>query len=47
MHNGGLLFGRHNDGAPSKMIGFSKEAAGALMDGSNGGVLKDVVFHAG
>ena len=43
----GLLGGGGDEGAPGQMISFAKEAAGTLLDGGNGRLLKGIGFEAG
>ena len=42
----GFILGRDNYGPPGQVVGFSEEAAGALMDGGHCGFIEDIVSHA-
>ena len=41
----GFIFCGDDDGAAGKMIGFSEQASGTLLDSGNGCFIEDVVFN--
>lgn len=46
-HHGRVAFGRGDDGASGEVVGLAIEAAGALMDGSDGGFVKEHAIDPG
>ena len=46
-YGGGLLFGRGDESASGQVVCFPEEATGALVDCSDGSLIKEVLFHPG